>query len=779
MKINIFLHDYINKILEKRKSRLSPLRLETKDFFESNNYLETQMAERFSKESNVRFAKTLKLLSLFIFDKEQKNRLNNQLTFCKTLQNQVKTHNTEYINKSLAENKEFFDELKLDEDQRKAIVIDEKYNLLVAGAGSGKTRVLTSKIAYLIKKKGLKPERILALAFNNSAAGEMKKRLSNDFGINIEVRTFHSLGLNILSKAGAKKDLIKTDKENNFESIISNLFNLEMSSNSRFRKLCFNYISDFIYEPKKKNDFKNKEEYYYYLRGLRYRTLNELDVRSFAEREIANFFFEHNIQFEYERIVDWINKSRACSVYRPDFYLPEYDVYIEHWGLSVKGKKGKVPDWFTKSTKDYKKEMKWKLSQYNYYSKTLVQTWDFERKNKTLIRNLKVNLKAVRPEIKFEKIPETELIERVTKNKNEITRIQELIRAIIQHSKSNFLDSSDIEKKLKKHGFSAKTKIFGRIASIIFKRYEEYLSDADKIDFNDMINDAIDCINQNTDAFRNKYDYILIDEYQDISYQRNKLIECFVNKDSHTKLFCVGDDWQSIYHFSGSELNFFINFEKYYPHAQILYLKRNYRSPRKIVEISTQLIKNNKTQRSKEITFVQNIESSISLCLTDANLSYQNSLNYQSINIQKTILGLIKDGVKGDDILIIGRYRNTCKRLSDWKSDKIILNQYPEVENIKIDTIHSAKGTEANYVFICNIVSGIRGFPSEVTDDKVLEIVKSQSTYKDALEEERRLFYVALTRSKRNLYLYSQEGRESIFISEIKDFFTYVKKIGF
>ena len=298
----------------------------------------------------------------------------------------------------------------------------------------------------------------------------------------------------------------------------------------------------------------------------------------------------------------------------------------------------------------------------------------------------------------------------------------------------------------------------------VFKRYRNHLKTNDKIDFNDMINDAVDFVKKNPEKYINMYDHILVDEFQDISYQRLQLIKGFVNENSNTKLFCVGDDWQSIYQFTGSDVRFFTNFDEFFDNPEITYLKTNYRSSVRIVDMSNELISHNKEQIKKLI--YSNNPPGLQPLYFELSRRFAYGFKSQIPHVYELIKDLMDEGVKPNKIMVLSRFNKFLQELEIYCGARGIPTEY-KAGGVRFYSAHSAKGSECKHVILTDITSGLYGFPCEIQDSSVMEVAKRFKPQK-YIEEERRLFYVALTRSKRYLYLYSIEGNNSIFLDEIK-----------
>jgi DNA helicase-4 len=267
---------------------------------------------------------------------------------------------------------------------------------------------------------------------------------------------------------------------------------------------------------------------------------------------------------------------------------------------------------------------------------------------------------------------------------------------------------------------------------------------------------------------------VLVDEFQDISNQRMELINGFVNKHSNTKLFCVGDDWQSIYQFTGSDVSFFIDFEQHFPHSETTHLTWNYRSTPNIVEMANSLISHNKYQVEKVIKSIRQDGFQPLLFRISNKASF-----YSKILLDwafRLIKKLLDEGVAPEDIMVISRFN---KRLSDLEQKcgaagmSIKEKGASRSNGILFYSAHRSKGSESEHVIILDIVSGLYGFPCEIQDSSVLDLARRNNT-KSYIEEERRLFYVAITRSKKFLYVFTVEDDESLFIEETEPFMTSI-----
>ncbi|MCJ7773204.1 MAG: UvrD-helicase domain-containing protein, partial [Desulfobacterales bacterium] len=438
-------------------------------FLNKDSYLIFDEKHKIIKENNhlTKFPRQ----SLFKFKKRGMIRKFRKTTHI--LIEEINEYNDNFLKRRLKEYSSFFDgkddDLKypLDEDQRIAVVKDDKHNLVIAGAGSGKTSVISSRIAYLIRRHDkVDKEKILALAFTKVAADEMKARLKKNYGIEIDISTFHALGRSIIEdELGHKPKLLFDGNDKKQYELVQNLF-MDVLKDIKFQNILLQYLAYHSEQEVKKESFEDKEEYYKYMRNKKYSTLNDIPVKSISERDIGNFLFLHDIQFEYESLVEWVDKSEEDKEYHPDFYLPEYDIYIEHWGLN---KDKQVPDWFTITTEEYLELREWKLEQFEKHNKNLIETWDYERLSEDLIPKLKEKLKQKISKIEFTPLTYNELVEKTTAFKDKRNELVNLVGNFIKISKCNFFTVQDISTRIISKKYSKKQRLFGELALEVYK----------------------------------------------------------------------------------------------------------------------------------------------------------------------------------------------------------------------------------------------------------------------------------------------------------------------
>lgn len=693
----------------------------------------------------------------------------------------VDSYNRRFVEKRKMEYKHLWSNgsISLDNEQQTAILTDDNYNLVVAAAGSGKTEVLITRIAYLTQREPdkIEPNKILAIAYQRKAKEQIEQRLWQRHRIeNVNVRTFHKLGKEILERSGKiieRTDIIDENKKYGF---VKSYFEDKVQTNPEFYKLFIRYIKC-LHDKEEDASESDKTAVVNHAKQRKYISINGTKVNSNAEKEIMDFLLTSKVNGEHIKV----EYEPDLEGFRPDFYLPQFDVFIEHWGID---RDGNVPEWFSQSSEEYNKYVKKKKKWFAEHHRLLVQTYSYEfnRKEPELFWELlKEKLqKTVKNQLVFTPLTYEEILELVWESQK--TPIDDIVN-FITSAKTYGLYPDDVYRKLEESKWSTKQVAFGRLALEVFRAYELQLKEMGKTDFEDMINEAVSTLENNQNLCKNMYEHILVDEYQDISTQRLNLLKKLLERNSNCKLFCVGDDWQSIMGFSGSNLNYFVNFGTYFPHPAVSHISTNYRSIKSIVDTGADLIKNNGNKQVKKVALSKRRETRPLLILGSPHQEGFDKQYFRQIasDCIHRINVYIEKGYSPDDILVLTRFMRTkifgrCKffkvvdTFSNLAKDsglKISIDNAKEPNAVRLLTVHKCKGLEARVVFVLNVVSGEFGFPSEIEDSSILEVARGDNGIQDSVEEERRLFYVAITRAKEDLYIYTRLNSKSQFLEEI------------
>lgn len=766
--------------------------------------------------------------------------------------------NLKYLNNEKSMYKSMFDNIEnksLDENQRNAVVNDDMRQLVIAGAGSGKTLTIAAKVKYLVERKGINPKDILLLSFTKKAANEMKERIGR-IGIDIDSSTFHKYGLGIIGKVDRKlpnvyndikgsvddflRNVIYTNEEDtrNFLRLLGILMLPNYKPNQSFGEMIsedrmydlttlkgmyesnvneikrkkiqkeidekqkeidiLDYEIEFLLsESRPSNNVEEKRKLIYELNQfINEREKNKLTIRneqvkSREEVKIANLLFLDGIEYEYEAEYPYDTKDNYRKRYCPDFYLNNDDVYLEHFGLN---KFERAPQYNSSDEFKYLEGVIWKENLHKTNNTRLIKTysWQFQENvieehlrkeyNKFGIKTKKVDYRHVIREIlksesNIDAIDSlvnllTTFINLFKSNNYSFQKFDELILEIDNAKPENSEDSDNIEHE-KERNIS-----FLKFAKSFYKYYTEMLRQEKMIDFNDMINHATKLVKDS--IYTPKYRYVIIDEYQDISMGRYKLIKETLDK-SGAKLFCVGDDWQSIYRFTGSEVSLFIEFEKYYGKFSKTDITKTYRNSQELLDIAGNFISMNTNQIKKELKSDKNQKLPVRIRSyeTTSNIIYDDE---EQAPIPYSIAYAFDDALKDmittvpntKQVIVLGRNNGDIRRLnentrthiSQIDGDTVIQHKdFPELEIIYY-TVHRAKGLEAENVIILNLENSRSGFPNQIADDPILDLLReSNDSYPFA--EERRLFYVALTRTKNLVYLLVPNNNYSRFIDDL------------
>jgi len=688
--------------------------------------------------------------------------------------------NKDFVNTQKENLKSFFDDIegkKLDEQQRNAIITNEYSNLVIAGAGSGKTLTIIGKVKYLLEDRKIKPEDILLLSFTRKTVDELNERLKQ-LKIKPLAKTFHELGKKIINSQNKNSPTVTN--ENTLLNVISEFLNNEASNNELVSNAYLEYLGCYMNIPKEMDEFESLGDKIEEEKGLELETLkskyhlknlsgkNKLNtiqgekVKSVEELTIANFLFLHGINYVYEKKYPHTDYN-----YQPDFYLTEHDIYLEHFGVN---EDNRAPWLNSYKEREYVENMEHKKKTHKQYETKLICTYSYYNRNNMLLNKLAEILESNGIELK--EINTDEVYEKIKQNDKDFgSELIGLIKSFISLCKSRDLDKSSII-NLYRTVSNNQSKFYNKRQSLfltftmpIFEKYNSLLEERNEIDFNDMINQATKSVSNCENDF--DYKYIIVDEYQDISYSRFNLIKEIRDKNNAT-IMCVGDDWQSIYRFAGSDISLFNDFEYYFGQSEQLLIEKTYRNSQNLIDASKNFILKNKNQIVKNPNSEKkNITHPIKF------IYFNNNLEEEFINQIK----ILKDKYGEKPILVLGRHSRDLKNLikssknsrinHNTRQNKIKIKDFPDLE-VNFLTVHSSKGIEAENVIILNLENDLYGFPNKLSDDRILEPLMSKAEdYSHS--EERRLFYVALTRTKNEVVLMINQN-ESVFINElIKD----------
>ena len=713
----------------------------------------------------------------------------------------ISKHNEDFLSRHLKAENTYLDNIlesvdpviKLDEEQRKVVLSDEDYTLVIAGAGAGKTTTVAAKVKYLVEKKGVKPEQILVISFTNKAVGELRDKINKSLKINCPVTTFHKTGYAILRKQDNEKRQV-VDGGFMFNVINNYLKGNILEQPELVDKLIlfFGSYFDAPYEGEGLNDFFNyisKSDFTTLKGNMSEYTEEIIDkrtgkcisiaherMRSAQEVQIANFLYLNQIDYKYERPYEYhILKSR--KPYTPDFTITQGDkvAYLEHFGITEDGKNNRYNE---EQLSRYKQEINDKVRLHKKHNTELIYTFSGYSDGRSLLEHLKENLESHG----FTLIPRDskEVFEKIvnTEENKYIMKLVKLVCTFIQNFKTNGFTIDDFS-RFERKSTNERTKLFLSICQQCFLEYSKRLKEKNAVDFEDMINDSVRVLNeQQRIGAELDFKYIIVDEYQDISRQRFDLTK-ELSKICKAKIIAVGDDWQSIYAYAGSDITLFTHFRQTMGYGLELKITKTYRNAQEVIDIAGGFIQKNQSQLRKELISPKHIEQPIVIESYSENVDRKQTAGkggrYYMIGekVEGIVEKILLENPKSS-ILLLGRYGFDAFHLSH--SGKFVYNEKTggvtstKFSNVTLDfmTVHRAKGLGYDNVIIINARNEVYGFPSQVQDDPVLKyVVRDDHSIEYA--EERRLFYVALTRTKNRVYLIVPQERPSSFVLELID----------
>ena len=652
----------------------------------------------------------------------------------------------------------------LSNDQVEAIVRDEDNNLVIAGAGTGKTTTISAKVAYLLEKKLAKPEDLLIISFTNNAVDEMYKRCVQFCNAipgaeNLTVKTFNSFGYFVTRHCSSREVLLAFDgKDAPAKVFLQKAFSELFIKDADFQKKATNFIAFFSRPERDEFDYESKNDFLKHERSFENETLDGKVVNSKEELQICNFLCLFKIDYEYQRHYPLQPEDRNAGYasYQPDFHFPEYEIWHEHYGID---RNGDVPKWFTAKhphktgRETYHAGILWKEKIHEKYGTKLIKTYSYENKENSLLLNLKKRLEDLGVELKERSAEDLqELIQSSSHYEDFIGLVYNFLGLL----KSNGRQPGDIQIPKK----DKRLKVFMDVFTPLFNEYQRELKKQNAIDFNDMINLASEYITNG--LYKKSYKYILVDEFQDMSLGRYELIKSLRRQSPEAKLYAVGDDWQSIFRFSGSDISIITEFAAHFGFTSQSAILRTYRFNDEILKTTSEFIQKNPSQIKKKLSAIGAAQQPSfvfhGLELSGLSLTRKKAIKHECI---KHILEGIQAIQSGAVVFLIGRYHGNCP-----DTLPVLKRGFPALK-LAFYTAHSVKGLTADFSILLDIDSGIYGFPSEIADDPILNAVLHEGDKFDNAEE-RRLFYVATTRARHQNYLLYDLSNPSKFITELQ-----------
>ncbi|MFO1389503.1 UvrD-helicase domain-containing protein [Cellvibrio sp.] len=701
-----------------------------------------------------------------------------------------------------------------DDEQIKAIASVNGHIQVIARAGSGKTTTLVNRTFFLLKHCRVKPSEILILAFNKKAALEVRKRLlvlidaSAEAAVNDEVisrvktshrrkpiekdeieagaiesvaanlnvtlphiMTFHALAYAIVHPDesilydGAESD--SQSLSGTFQKVIDDRLRDPLSREEIRELMLAHFREDWDRIVEGRHDF-SRDEFLKFRRSLQDESIGGDYVKSSGEKLIADFLFEHDIAYKYEN-----NHSWGGINYRPDFTIfltAKSGIIIEYFGL-----KGEL-DYDEESDRKreyWRTKPHWTLMEFTPKDIASVGPAAF-------LEKLKFNLEQ--KGIKCTRLSEDEIWSRV--KDRAIDRFTKASVRFVGRCRMDSLTPGELKIRIASYKpISQGEGMFLNILQSLYTAYLNRLSATGELDFNGLMQRAGELVSSGVTNFMRKSGggdlaslrYICVDEFQDFSDLFYRLLVSIRKFNSRVELFCVGDDWQAINGFAGSDLRFFNHFEKHIGSSRQLYISTNYRSSRSIVDIGNNLMTGLgiPARAHKQVPGMVIISD-----LDQFEPSNVEKERHSGDIVTPAVLRLIGKALADDmDVVLLCRtnelywsvnYSNqeAANNRGIQRYLELVRSFFPDglKERITISTAHKYKGLEKPMVILLDLVA--RRYPLRHPDWVFSRILGDSPEKK--VEEERRLLYVALTRAIDKLVIITEGRSKSPFLAELE-----------
>jgi len=675
--------------------------------------------------------------------------------------------------------KEYFDTLlnyPLDEQQRDAIVNLGENVLVTAAAGSGKTSTIVAKTHYLVEKMHVDPRTILVVTYTRKAAEELAIRV----GVSgVECSTFHKHAIDTISLITGEKPMVCE------QDTLSKVFYSMIKKDEDFGTTVLQYetilksLLQYDYEYDSYAEFVNALKECGNMSPYRDMDSNICYMKSRQEMELMVILTDLGLNVKYEENYPIKTTTKNRRQYKPDFTIHYQQVdgegkwqkkaiYLEHFGIDDNGQ---VPAWFgdgkrggwAKANKDYNEGIVWKKETHQANGTTLIYTTsgDFQHGLAYVREKIKNQLEALN--VPLAPLDYDEKMKRLALPLNRTQdNMLKLVGGFITLMKANGKDIQQLIKEIPETDTYRDRNIFilKSLVEPLYTNYQSYLQKKGECDFTDCLLKASALLEE---RLCYNYRYILVDEFQDMSMDKYRYLKALRKDYPRTRIFCVGDDWQSIYRFSGSDICLFSQFEKFNGYTEESKIEATHRFGEPLLKRSSDFVLANPAQKKKQLRADKDRITHLAFA------GFTEDMEERMI-IEKQIAKL----PEGTSVYLLSRYKFDIGLVFPEVADQVQQENNSSVDlhiggrKVSALTIHSAKGLEADYVFVLNCSSGFNGFgfPSQVSDDPIMEYVLSDTDgYQHA--EERRLFYVAITRAKRATYVLYNKQYPSLFVTEM------------
>ena len=664
-----------------------------------------------------------------------------------------------------------------DKDQISAISSIQKNIEVVARAGSGKTTTIVNRFHFLVDHCGVDPSSVLMLAFNKKAVDELRDRtdqMLNDSGKSGEskphILTFHALAYSIVQPAEKLVFDEGDSGSNELSRTVQAIINKRLKDTiwlSRIQTIMLEYFRDDWEKIVEGGFHLSKQAQLSYRRSLQNQSLNGDYVKSYGEKLIANILFEHDIDYAYEKPFKWDD-----GYYRPDFTikLPKSKwLIIEYFGLAGKS--------------DYdeqiiRKRQYWSWKE-NYILYELYPA-DIAEGEESIVSKLRELFEA--HHVSFNKLSDEEIWKRI--EKRAIYTFTKTVTSFIGRCRKKDLSIDELREMVNNYQTDNTTeKLFLSVCGSIYKEYLHTLSIDHLEDFDGLISRACICIAcGKTDYDRRGFranlkdlSFIMIDEYQDFSYLFDKLLNAVRSVCPDANIFCVGDDWQAINGFAGSDVSYFQDFVHRYDDSAKYAIRTNYRSARRIVNAGTSLMSCG--AEDEAVRPYSTSSGNVAIAYYDLfDPSYEEQDTFQADLLTPAILRLTAHFLRQDkQVVFLFRTKDRLPinakippALTGFLYERFtnyIKSFFPteKRDQIKASTTHQYKGKESDAVII---IDAMTSFYPLIHPTWIFMRIFGDGLDK-LIEDERRLFYVAVTRAKSDLVILTTIQDESPFLGQL------------
>ena len=554
-----------------------------------------------------------------------------------------------YVNGQLTAHSDFFDKVEskpLTERQREACIVDEDNNLVLAGAGTGKTSTMVGRAGYLIESGQAIAGDILMLAFASKAAKEMQERIDHRLGTSgVTASTFHKLGRNIIATVEGKQPsltpLAEDDKMLAWQ--VNQWFEVHLQT-PEYRQLTLDYFKYHLYPEVNPFDFESEGDYFDYSVANDIRTLKGEAVKSLGECLVANYLFKQGIEYIYESPYEHNTANPLYRQYHPDFHLPEYGIYIEYFGIDRDGNTAPYID-----REKYHQGITWKRMIHKAKETRLMELFHYEMVEGGLFDSIDRQLAEFGAT--YNPLPPESVLQTL-RDFGAVSNFAILLADLLKRYRANCYEEGQVEETIARANNAAQVTAALKLLTPILDDYQALLNGHDHIDFDDMIGKALSYVKDG--HFKSPWRYVLVDEFQDISDPRARLVKYLRDSAKDCSLFCVGDDWQAIYRFTGSDLAFTTQFDQKFGTTRVTALDLTFRFNDSISDIATRFVLQNPAQVEKQLNTLRKVDRpAVSLLRAD---NRRGQYEEGPGRLERILLRISQIAQAGSSVYLLGRY---------------------------------------------------------------------------------------------------------------------------